>query len=48
MGRVLTRCSYAVVARTAGPCYLRVIDGNHWRPEIRRVAVLADIGRLNV
>ena len=40
--------SDAIVAGAAGAYYLGVIDRQHGRKQIRRVAIFADIGRLNV
>jgi len=48
MCRVLTDSSDAIVAGTAGADYLRVIDGQHGREPVRRVAIFTDICRLNV
>ena len=46
--RGLADGSDAVVAGTAGSYYLRVINGQHGRKQIGRVAIFADIGCLNV
>ena len=48
MGRMLPGCGDAVMTGAAGAQYLGVIDSDHGCPEIRGVAVLADIGRLNM
>lgn len=46
MRRVLARCGYTVVARSAGADYLRVIDGDYRFERNGIVAILADIRRL--
>ena len=48
VGRVLAGCGGAVMAGVTGPQHLGVIDSHHGDPEIRGVAILADIRRLNV
>ena len=48
MSRVLSGCGDAVMTGAASSQYLGVIDGHHGCPEIRGVAVFADIRRLNV
>jgi len=48
VGRVLAGCGGAVMAGVTGPQHLGVIDSHHGGPEIRGVAILADIRRLNV
>ncbi len=45
---VLSCCQCAVVAGRAGPKYLTVIHVGHRRPHICAVAVLANVGCLNV
>jgi len=45
---VLPCCERTVVAGRAGPKYLVVIHIGHWRPHICAVAILANIGCLNV
>ena len=46
--RVFPACGGAVMTGAARSQYLHVIDGHHRGPEIRGVAALADICRLNV
>ena len=48
MRRVLSGCCDAIMTGLAASQYLGVIDGHHRCPQVRRVAVLADVGRLNV
>lgn len=48
VARLLARGRYTVMTGAAGPHDLRVIDSHHRRPEVRGVAVLADVGRLDV
>jgi len=46
VGRVFARRRDAIVAGATGAYDLGVIDGKRGRPDTRRVAILADIGRL--
>ena len=46
--RVLAGCRDAVVTGATGAQYLGVIDSDYRRPQVRGVAVFADIRRLNV
>ncbi len=48
MGRMLTGCDYAVMARTAGADDLRVINGEDGLPDVGAMAVLANVARLDV
>jgi len=48
VGRVFAGCRDVVMTGDAGPQYLRVIDSDYRVPQVRGVAVLADIRRLNV
>jgi len=48
VSRVLTACSDPIMAGATGSQNLCVINGDHGLPHIGRVAVLADICRLNV
>jgi len=48
MSRVLSGCGDAVMTGAASSQYLHVINSDHGCPEIRGVAVLADVRRLNV
>ena len=45
MRRVLTGCGNAVMTGTAVPQNLCMVNGKRWRPDIRVVAVLADVSR---
>jgi hypothetical protein len=46
--RVLAGCCHTVVTRITGAYDLCVIDSEHWREDIRIVAVLTNIACLNV
>ena len=48
MCRVFTSCCQAVVARIAGANYLGVINGENGYPDIRGVAILADVACLQM
>ena len=48
MRRVFTSCCQAIVARIAGPNYLGVINDIGWRPDIRGMAILADVACLQM
>jgi len=48
VARILACCRYAVVTGRAGPQHLGVVNSENGREHIRRMAVLAYIGRLNV
>jgi len=45
---VFAACGGAVMTGAASSQYLGVIDGHHRGPEIRGVAIFADVRRLNV
>ena len=48
MRRMLAGGNHTIVTGAAGSDYLGVIDGGRRYPDRRAMAILADIGRLNV
>jgi len=48
MGRSFTSRNSAIVAGATGADHLRVVDGHDWYKDISRVAVFADVRRLNM